>query len=446
MASILESFLSYGLIDNIDGDDERYEKIDKATVALADNFREEPSLLVNAIVSGLNPKVTAADKFIIKAKEYLQKEWKAYTTVYTDEPINLFRGMILDACERVSEENYNASVMWLSASDVLPLLELGKEEKLLSEFMSSLAHKAENNAVQENNLEKLQKQKVIKLDNIEEISKSSPIKVDRDNLYSRMGDAAGNTHMQKDGSNGNGGNPNPNWPNSNHNWAGAFAERMSESLADVFDNVSLQLINSDNAVKNNLFAYQQSIKKSLEKALNEQRLNTQKHLKETLDVQTQEQTRLNVLWWSESLYSKSLNSSYREYSTEIATTVMPFDLLDEISVPVPASVGYMLSETVSKLKDVDFEKQVCFYEFLTSLRNQKCNIDSSGFGSLELPDSDKSLNIIDLIISALKEDTFDLDSLIKNSVIPEKWKISLPILSRIIFKQAQAHLIVRENA
>jgi hypothetical protein len=446
MASILECFLSYGLIDNIDGNDERYEKIEKATVALADIFRDEPCLLVGAIVSGLNPKVTTADKFVIKASECLQKEWKAYTTVYTDEPINLFRGMILDACERVSEENYNASVMWLSASDVLPLLELGKEEKILREFMSSLAHQAESNCIKDNKLAKLQKEKIIKLDDIEDISKSTKVVVDRDKLYSRIGDAAGASHIQKDGSNSNAGNPNPSWPNGNQAWAGAFAERMAESLADIFDNVYSKIIANDNALKDNLFAYQQNIKKSLENALNEQRLNTQRHLKETLDVQTQEQTRLNVLWWSESLYSKSLNSSYREHSTEIATTVMPFDLLDEISVPVPASVGYMLSETVSKLKDIDFEKQVCFYEFLTSLRNQKCNINTSGFDSLELPDSDKSLNIIDLIIIALKEDTCDLECLIKNSVVPEKWKSSLPILSRIIFKQAQAHIIVRENA
>ena len=128
MVSILESFLSYGLIENIDGSDERYEKIEQATIALAEKFRGEPSLLIRAIVSGLNPEVSTEDKFVTQAKECLKKEWKAYSTVYTDEPINLFRGMILDACDRVSDDDYNASIMWLSASDVLPLLRLGKED------------------------------------------------------------------------------------------------------------------------------------------------------------------------------------------------------------------------------------------------------------------------------------------------------------------------------
>lgn len=445
MASILESFLSYGLIENIDGNDERYEKIEQATATLTDYFREEPALLITAIISGLNPNVSLLDKFIIKAKECLQKEWKAYSTVYSDEPINLFRGMILEACAMVADKGLNASVMWLSASDVLPLLELGKEEPLLNEFMSSLAHQAESNCIQDNNLAKLQKEKVIKLDDIDEISDFPTIIVDRDTLYSRMGDAAGVTHVKKDGSNSNAGNNNPHWANGNANWAGAFADRMSESLADVFDKVSLKLITNDNAVKDNLYEYQQNINKSLEKALNEQRLNTQKHLKETLAVQTQEQTRLNVLWWSEALYSPSLNSSYREYSPEISSTLMPFDLLDEINIPVPASVGYMLSETVNKLANVSFDEKLDFDKFLTSLRSKKSSIDTGWLDNLALPESDMLLNIVDLVILALKAESFDLDSLMKKSVVPDKWQSNLPMLSRIIFKQAQAYTIIRDN-
>jgi hypothetical protein len=447
MESILESFLSYGLIENIDGNDERYAKIEQATKALAEGFREEPSILVSAIVSGVNPCVELLDENIIKAKECLQMEWKAYSTAYTDEPVNLFRGMILEACAIVADEGFNASIMWLSASDVLPLLELGKEEELLSEFMTSLAYQAESNCIQDSKLAKLQKEKVIKLDEVQELSKFSSVKVDRDEFYTLMGDAAGPTHMNKEGTNVKGGNPNPHWAhNSSHAWTGAFADRMSNAIADEIELVTTKLTKNDNAMITSLDEYKQQLNKSVEQALNEQRLNTQRHLKETLSVQTQEQTRLNVLWWSEALYSKPLNASYREYTSEIATTLMPFDLLDEISVPVPASVGYMLSETVSKLKDINFERKICFYEFLTSLRSHKDDIDSSWLDNLQLPDSDKSLNIIDLIIIVLKKETCELDPLIKNSIVPEKWECSLPILSRIIFKQAQAYAIIRENA
>lgn len=447
MASILESFLSYGLIENIDGNDERYEKIEQATIALAENFREEPSLLITAIVSGLNPEVSTVDKFIIKAKECLQKEWKAYATAYTDEPLNLFRGMILEACSDVAEEGFNASIMWLSASDVLSLLELGKEEQLLREFMTSLAHQAENNCIQDDNLAKLQKEKVIKLDEVQELFEFEAIKIDRAKLFTLMGDAAGPTHMSRENTNVKGSNPNPSWShNTAHQWTGQFADRMSDTIADELETVATNLTNNDNALSADLVEYKQQLKTVIEKALNEQRLNTQRHLKETLTAQTQEQTRLNVLWWSEALYSNSLNASYRDYSTEIASTLMPFDLLDEINVPVPASVGYMLSETVSKLKDVGFEKQLCFYEFLTSLRSEKGNISTDWLNNLQLPENDSSLNIIDLIITALKAESCDLESLINNSVVPEKWQSSLPILSRIIFKQAQAHLIVRNNS
>lgn len=446
MVSILESFLSYGLIENIDGNDERYTKIEQAAIALAQDFRENPELLVSAIVSGLNPEVTLSDQYIIKAKECLQEEWRAYSTAYTDEPINLFRGMILDACSRVSEDDFNASVMWLSASDVLPLLTLGKEEKLLSEFMTLLSQQAESNCIQDDNLVKLQKEKVIKFDGVQELSRFREIEIDRDKLFEQIGAASGPSYVDKTKGNVAGNNPNPHWAqNGAQNWTGAFADRMSETIADVLENVATKLTKNNNDLKEGLVKYKQELNKSLEKVLNEQRLNTQRQLKETLAIQTQEQTRLNVLWWSEALYSSPLNSSYREYSAEIASTLMPFDLLEEITVPVPASVGYMLSETVNKLTNVNFEQQLNFHEFLTSLRDQKVSIDSGWLDNLQIPEINSSLNIRDLIILTLKAEPCDLESLLKNSVVPEQWECSLPTLSRIIFKQEQAHTIIRNN-
>lgn len=445
MKSILDSFLSYGLIDNIDGSDERYEKIELATKKLAERFHEEPSILVRAIISGLNPSVALSDENICKAKECLQDEWKAYSTAYTDEPINLFRGMILEACSMVANEGYNAAIMWLVSSDVLPLLELGKEGELLREFMTSLAYQAESSCIPDDKITKLQKEKVIKLDDIEGLPAGNSVKINRDNLRDRIGDAAGNTHVDKDGVNTNKGNPNRHWPNSNASWAGDFAERMSEAIADVCDEVSLNSAKNNKALNEAILQYAVELKGKLENSLNEQRLNTQRHLKEALTVQTQEQTRLNVLWWSEALYSKSLNSSYRYVSNEIATILMPFDLLDEVIAPVPSSVGYTLSETVNKLEGAGFHKKISFYEFLTAIRSDKDHIIPSMLDNLSLPASEEQLNILDLVTIAVMKDSCDLNSLIKNSLVPENWECNLPTLSRIIFKQAQAYEIIKDS-
>jgi len=419
MKSILDSFLSYGLIDNIDGSDERYEKIELATKKLAERFQEEPSILVRAIISGLNPSVALSDENICKAKECLQDEWKAYSTAYTDEPINLFRGMILEACSMVANEGYNAAIMWLVSSDVLPLLELGKEGELLREFMTSLAYQAESSCIPDDKITKLQKEKVIKLDDIEGLPVGNSVKVNRDNLRDRIGDAAGNTHVDKDGVNTNKGNPNRYWPHNNPaQWAGDFAERMSDEIADVCDEISLNSAKNNKALNEAILQYAVELKNKLENSLNEQRLNTQRHLKEALTVQTQEQTRLNVLWWSEALYSKSLNSSYRYFSNEIATILMPFDLLDEVIAPVPSSVGYTLSETVNKLEGAGFHKKISFYEFLTAIRSDKEHIVPSMLDNLSLPASEEQLNILDLVTIAVMQDSCDLNSLIKNGADP----------------------------
>lgn len=147
MDAILDSFLSLGLIESIDGNDERYAKIEQAAQKLAEYYREERDQLIPAILCGLNPNVSLDELPINKAKELLQNEWKAFLTAYTDEPVNLYRSIILEACSQVSEEDNNAAIMWLTACDVFPLLRCGKEEKVLRSFLQSLGRTAEQNAI-----------------------------------------------------------------------------------------------------------------------------------------------------------------------------------------------------------------------------------------------------------------------------------------------------------
>ncbi|MFM2622554.1 GTPase-associated system all-helical protein GASH [Vibrio owensii] len=166
MDTILDSFLSLGLIENIDGNDERYTKIEQAAQKLAEYYREKHEQLIPAIICGLNPDVSLDELPINKAKELLQNEWKAFLTAYTDEPVNLYRSIILEACSLVSEEENNAAIMWLTACDALPLLRVGKEENVLRTFLLSLGRIAEQNAIVGELDLSFRKEKPIKLDEL----------------------------------------------------------------------------------------------------------------------------------------------------------------------------------------------------------------------------------------------------------------------------------------
>ena len=78
MDAVLDAVLSLGLIDNIDGNDERYTKIEQAAQKLAEYYREEREQLIPAIICGLNSNVSLYELPINKAKEFLQSEWKAF--------------------------------------------------------------------------------------------------------------------------------------------------------------------------------------------------------------------------------------------------------------------------------------------------------------------------------------------------------------------------------
>ncbi|WP_039045049.1 GTPase-associated system all-helical protein GASH [Plesiomonas shigelloides] len=438
MDTILDSFLSLGLIESIDGNDERYAKIEQAAQKLAEYYREERNQLIPAILCGLNPNVSLNELPIKKAKELLQNEWKAFLTAYTDEPVNLYRTIILEACSLVSEEDNNAAIMWLTACDAFPLLMCGKEEKILRTFLQSLGRTAEQNAIVSAPDLSFIKEKSIKLDELQ--TRGIPERsVDKIELYKRIAGAAGSQYTNKNGQTEVGTNPNRYYPHQSPlQWAGDFAERMSDILTSELVFVEEQ------AIANQQMKNLNSLKKSVEKALNEQRLALQREQKAFINFQRQEQTRLNVLWWTEALYSTSQKESYRSYPPEIAAVLMPYDLLEEIQLPSPASVVFTLAEAVGKLPECSHDRNYSFYEILTEIRNKRSRLDPYWLETLTPRLDEKNSNIGGMVVRALVEENCDLDSLIEKSFIPHEWRCSLPELSRAIFRQEQAYRLVTE--
>ncbi|CAH7073957.1 conserved hypothetical protein [Vibrio chagasii] len=440
MDTILNSFLSLGMIDNIDGNDERYAKIEQAAANLSEYYREEREQLIPAILSGINPNVSLDEPTIKKAKELLHNEWKAFLTAYTDEPVNLYRSIILEACSLVSEEDNNAAIMWLTACDAFPLLECGKEENVLRNFLQLLGTIAEKNTIVPEPDLSYRREKTIKLDELPSLGITER-EIDINDLYEQIAGSAGPQYTNKDGVNAVGKNPNRHWAHNTANaWVGDFAERMSDILASEFNSIEEQCV----ANNNKSFGSLSSLKDSVEKALNEQRLVLQRQQKAFLGYQKQEQTRLNVLWWAEALYSTSQKESYRLYIPEIASALMPYDLLEEIQIPSPASVAFTLSETVSKLPECSHDHRYNFYEILTEIRNERSQLDPCWLETLTSRTNEKYSNISGMVVQALVDEHCDLDSLIEESFIPQEWHCSLPELSRAIFRQEQAYRLVTE--
>lgn len=94
MTTLLTDLLAAGLIDNVNGSDERIEKIERAAEAMAQEFRDNPPLLIRGVLAGLDPEIPPDDPLMVLAEKKLVAEWKAMRTVHTDSPIRLLRAAL----------------------------------------------------------------------------------------------------------------------------------------------------------------------------------------------------------------------------------------------------------------------------------------------------------------------------------------------------------------
>jgi hypothetical protein len=444
VSDILTGFLGAALIDNIAGDDTRFKKMVAASLSVSEELKAEPRLLIPAILAGINPDISPEDPAIKQAKSALIAEWKTMETVYSSPPIGLYRAILLEACNQAAEEGNNAAILWLVAADTFYWMKLGKEETIVRALLEEFSLATEKLAIHSHEVSKPAREKVIKMSNSLDVELTEIEGIDKDDLHPKIGDAAGNSHVKLDGTNSNAGNANRYGTNQIPNWAGDFAIRMSDLLASELNTLAEKAENRDQELLDGISVWINGQSEALEQFFNEQRLFIQRVAKSNIDEQKAEQTRLNVLWWSEALYSSPLRKSYRELEPHLAAALMPIDLLTQITLPAPASVSYMLSETVCKLPNANFDKEELLEELLVKLRSLKNTLPTEVFEGLIQPASEGFLTLRDLVILALTETTSDLEILSKRAGITSDFKISLPVLSRAIFRQEQAFLLAEE--
>jgi hypothetical protein len=220
MTDLLTQLLNAGLIDKLDGNDERFTKMEKAAEAVAQQLREQPPLLIRAILAGLDPDIPADDPLLVQAEQALINEWKSMRSVHTDRPVNLLRAILLAACNLAVEDGDNAAIIWLTASDTLPMLSLDKEEAVVRQMLEAWDKRSEANATF--NLDSSAKEtKEALLNELElpEIEETEQPKVNRPALLLKIEMAVGPHNSQ--GQAGN--DPNPYWPQNNGNWSHQFA-------------------------------------------------------------------------------------------------------------------------------------------------------------------------------------------------------------------------------
>lgn len=435
MSDLLKSFNKAGLIDKLDGSDERFTKIETAADNVAEKLKESPPMIIRAILAGLDPDIPVEDPAIVLAADKLSEVWTSVRSVHTDPPLFIYRSILLDACNQVAE-GVNAVMLSYTAFDALPLAQLGREEGVVRSMLTEWARKAE--AISLVVPQVTEPKRAPSTKKIEPLSfnAATASKVNRETLLNTVAATVFPNYKGQAVD-----NPNPYQPNAHpQQWAGEFSDRMMALLADQIDSVKSTIAQSQNGLIKQLEQHETHQLEAVKELLSSQRSWLQEVVKQSEEFKKAEHLRLNTLWWCEALYSTSLCCSYRDIDPVLAASVMPFDFLSEVQTPTPASVTYALSEAVAKLVDADFSKSYKF-EKLLGILVDKCSIlEKNWVQKISASPEIGRLTIRDLIVAVLQGEK-DTKLLMKRAGLDSGFTISLPRLAQAIYRQEQAVIL-----
>ena len=324
--TLLQRFFDASLIPS-ETTDERLTHYQAAAADLAKRFGESPRDAVSASRVAIDPNCPATDPWFDTVQEAVKVHWKTFLAKNHDAPRQICRAILLEALNKVAEDDWTATLaIWNASSNLLPHLGDGPEQAITREFISGLGDESETHSSEEwrigatapKNLPEFE----IKLPAIK------TIKVDEAELTNGFSDAAGPHNAQSQSF----GNPNPVWPNSANRWAYEFPPRAASAVAT---SVNKALAATSPTIKGLSDQLAPALKKHAD-ALGKWAISS-----------AQRNERFTaLLWWKQALYSPSLQRSYRKLSPAGTVIALSFDIAGVSGAPVPLSVEYFLRESI----------------------------------------------------------------------------------------------------
>lgn len=298
--------------------------------------------IISYILVALDPKIKDSDPVVQHVETIIIKKWPAFknsVTATNDISTTYVRAVILESLSQLSKgDAATAALIWLSARDVIGHYQLDAEENSIRTFLQRLADQAEENGQAAWSISpKLQ---TSKFNGVEiSISAVKAAEIDEESLKEQLLDAM--VHSGWNSNAGGGKNPYSSAQN-NWQWTKFAAENSATGITQVVNSAlsrqaqSLSTISS--SVEENLDGYFSQIQSFFED------LNGS-----IVDSITANNKRSELLWWKQSMYSPTLNVSYRSLDPLNAAVCMAYDLAEQVEPIYPESLDYLLRET---LKDV----------------------------------------------------------------------------------------------
>lgn len=340
--SMLQDFLNLRLL-NIGADDSRLQKLGEACDELAQQYAAQPKVAIAPLLAAWDP-TAGPNPALIAIGELLQKHWPTFRGAFQDEPLTLYRAIVLEAVMRAMDQQGTLAIaVSLVGANVLPHLNVGQEDRVLSRILERAR------SITSERLSRLwpaqaEPAPVVPL----KLTASSALKNTDPNAWFPQVAAAAGSGTNKSGVSLD--NPNPYWSNQQQHWSYEFADRMAPILADVHDKAA-------NAA---LKASSQALK-----ALGDSVITK---LNDFLRSEQARSNQLNIssrlLWWRQALYSETAAAPYRKLEAPLAALHMAFDLADLLPEVYPPAVESLLFEAVCAATGARGEEHISMRDLL----------------------------------------------------------------------------------
>lgn len=335
---VLIDFLSAGLLD-VKGDDTKLEKLQTTAADLSAALKKTPSKSAAFALIAFDPSSPATDPVIQEAVEALRNRWATYINTFSDTPVTVIRALLLDALSKAASEDDHIGIAFISyARNALPFMEAANESKIWGDVITHIEKQV--NARAEDEWTTPESISVSKIDYVAPTAikiQSAEANLDKEDLKEKFFAAAGPTDAAGQPTQGN-----PHLPNQNQHWINQFVPRIADAIYDVLG----EIIEGARIAPVDLSEPLQELADAVS-------THVDKTLQAVSGATAGLQRRTSLIWWKETLYSPSVQSSYRDMPPSIAAALMAFDLHQQIPIFSPASVAAFLHETVLSLPEIE---------------------------------------------------------------------------------------------
>ncbi len=430
--SILQSFLNNQFINT--DDPEHIKNLKKASVVVQKklSIKKNKEQIISYTLVALDPNIPDNNDVVKDVEDIIIKKWSTFRNSILkvkDSPLSYIQAVILDALDTLSKNEIYAGIIWHTGCNIISHYKLAGQQEILSSFLQNIGNKVEVVAQTDWSISDN-----TQLEAVNPASYSPPKiqsgAISEVRLKSLLLAASVHTGWKEQA--GGGENPYTQAQN-NVNWPKFFSERTAQGLTkEINTALSLQersLNSITSSIQEHMEAYSGELQPYLEK-VSSSIMKSSKSLNK----------RSNLIWWKQSLYSISLDKSYRSLKPLALAVALSKDLTDMVDPIYPKSVDYLLQETLRDIvgSDVDEEKDIS--QFIGKL-DQLSEDESQLLEGLQIEVTDRIP--LGSSIAGIINKTIDVEEFYEQTGIDKKAKLSLQELTVWLFHNLQAKKLLQ---